>query len=94
MSMFSKTLELGGIGFLVKSERGFFLSKRCEAFVKELRQVDVTIRLRQGTVDTAGSNPVHTGSTFVVVCWGEQLVTVRYANECKDELIWWMYATG
>ena len=94
MSAFHKTLEIGGIGFLVESEREFLLSKRCEAFVKELERVDVTIHLRQGTVDTTGSTPVHAGSNFDVVRLGERLVTVRYANERKDQLIWWMYAAG
>lgn len=94
MSGFRRTLCIGDIGFSVESEREFLLSKRCEAFEKDLDHADVTIRLTQGTVDLTGSTAVFKAADYDVLQTEGGIVTVRYANARKDQLVWYMRNTA
>ena len=94
MSSFRRTLCIGDIGFAVESEHDFLLSERCKAFEQELERPDVTIRLTQRAMELPAHTLVHAGENFDVVRTADGLLTLRYANSRKDDLLWYMRSTA
>ena len=90
MICFQKTLSIGNIGFNIVSDREFILSERCTAFLKELDHPDVTIHLTQGTKDLSNYAQIYAGINFDIMQKDDELITLRYTNERKDTLAWYM----
>ena len=90
MICFQETLSIGDIGFNIVSDRKFLLSKRCTAFIKKLDHPDVTIHLTQGAKNFSNYSMIYSGTNFDIMHKDNELITLRYTNERKDTLAWYM----
>ena len=91
MNMIKKALSIAGIKIGVESEVDFTFSDRCIPFTEEVEQEDVVFRIRKTkSWDLDGYSVLSEAKKTKLLCKGNEEVKVKYSDENKKEVSWYM----